>query len=102
MSRSVNTTAKLSAALDQYDAWTEQLNRGSAANPSPESEWDRWDAQGTVVYGTIESAPSTPENLRVKARAIYNILGGDLSQLNEQGTVLERLLVQIIGALAAR
>ena len=92
----------LSAALSQYDAWTDRMNAATAANPNDEDEWDRWADEGTALYKAIERLPRTAETARLKARTINSILEGRLDEeLNEQGTTVERLLVQIIRTLAS-
>ena len=95
-------TGGLHDELDRLNAFTQRLNAGSSANPTPEHVWDQWDADCTRVYRAIEATPPTADNLRLKAKAVYNILEGDLSELNEQNTTVERLLVQIIAALAVQ
>jgi hypothetical protein len=78
----------------------DRLNQHTAANPAPDALWVEWEERHLSLMRRIEALPVTPANAPIKAKAVFDIIDGDLSALNEQNTTLERLLIQVIRALA--
>lgn len=90
-------TASYFAELDRIDREAARLNAVSAGD----AEWSRWEEAMNRVYGEIERLPLTPENAKIKARAVWSIVGGDLEEINEGQSATCRLLRQIVAGLVA-
>lgn len=86
------------AELDAIDALTARLE----ADPHTDAEWDHWEQWTTRVWGEIEALPSTPENARIKARAVWSIINGDLEALNEGQSTVCRMVRQMVTSSAGR
>lgn len=89
-------SARYVAELDAIDRETARLKVGRHG----EAEWDRWEAWTNRVYDEIETLPTTPENVRIKARAIWSIIEGDMQDLNPGQTTVCRLVRQMVSSLA--
>lgn len=85
------------AELDAYDAFSRRLN----AKPHAETDWDRWEEWGCRLHSEIEALPPTPGNARIKARAIWSIVAGDMEDLNRGQCMVDRMIRQIVTSLAA-
>lgn len=85
----------LSEELHQFNVWTRRMN----VEKQPEAEWRRWEGACNALYDKIEALPSTPQNARIKAQAIWSIAGGDLEDVNEANSTIDRLVRQIIVGL---
>jgi len=82
--------------IDALDAYTRQLD----AAPHPEGEWESWTKVHAEVVAKVEALPNTPENIEVRARLVWSIIGGDLDDLNDGDLPCHRLVRQIIASLA--
>ncbi len=91
------TASPYYAELDAIDAFTRALN----AERHPESDWDRWEAWTNRVYREIEALPPTPENAKIKARAVWSITSGNMEDLNAGQSTCCRMVRQIISGFAA-
>ena len=85
------------AELDAIDRESARLNAGSF----DEATWDRWDEWSNRIYREIEALPPTPENAKIKARAIWSIIDGDMENVNTGQSAVARLVRQMISGLAA-
>lgn len=85
------------AELDAIDQESARLNAGNF----DEATWDRWDEWSNRVYREIETLPPTPENAKIKARAIWSIAEGDMENVNTGQSAVARLVRQMITGLAA-
>ena len=89
--------ADLFAELDALDRETARI----ATSKHTDAEWDHWEAWTDRVWKQIEAMPPTPENTRLKARAVWSIVNGDVSDINEGQSTCCRLVRQVITGLAA-
>lgn len=86
------------AELDAIDAFTRKLDAGD----HPQAEWDRWEEWTRRVYREIEALPCTPENARIKARAIWTITNGEVEDVvAESEATACRLARQVMTSLTA-
>lgn len=88
--------SRYSTELDAIDALAAHLNAVSES----EAEWDRWEAWSNRVYREIESLPHSPENAKLKARAIWSITNGNMEDVNRGESTVCRLIRQIVSGLA--
>lgn len=85
-----------------YDALN-ALDRESArldVAKAPEAEWQRWERQCDTLYREIERMPPSPAAARLKARAVWSIVAGNLDDINAGESVACRLVRQIVCGLA--
>lgn len=84
------------AELDAIDALTAHLN----AHSVDEAEWDRWEQWTNRVWREIEALPPSEENAKLKARAIWSIIEGNVDDLNQGQSTVCRMVRQIVSSLA--
>lgn len=85
------------AELDAIDRETARLN----AVPASAAEWDHWEEWSTRIWREIEALPPTQENAKLKARAVWSIISGNMEDLNMGQSTCCRMVRQIISGLAA-
>lgn len=90
-----STPSPLSDELHQFNIWTRHMN----VEKRTEAEWRQWEEAGNTLYAKVESLPSTSQNAKVKAHAIWSIIGGDLEDVNDGKSLTDRLVRQIVVAL---
>lgn len=95
LSAALAPKAALAERLDAYDRYTRQMN----ASLHSEAEWESWLETGKDLHLEIERLPNTPENIRLKARAVLGLVDGDFTMMSDDTTV-DRLISQIVAALA--
>jgi hypothetical protein len=90
-----STPSPLSDELHQFNIWTRRMN----VEKRSEAEWHQWEEAGNALYAKVESLPTTPQNAKVKAHAIWSIIGGDLEDVNDGKSLTDRLVRQMVVAL---
>lgn len=96
LSAALAPKAAMAARLDAYDRFTRRMNAGQHS----EAEWQHWEEVGKHLHRDIESLPNTPENIRLKARAVLGIVEGDLSLMGGGDNTIDRLVRQIVATLS--
>lgn len=88
----------LFAELDAIDGEMRRLN--ALPYHGREAEWEAAEERERRAYDHIESLPHSPENAKLKARAVMSIVQGDVSMVNEGQSTVCRLLQHIVTCLA--
>lgn len=102
--RSLESMAAAQQVIQNYDDELDAIDRETArlrVVPSSEPDWDRWEEWTCRIWKEVEALPVTAENARIKARAAWSIISGDLDDLNNGQSTCCRLVRQIVSGLGA-
>lgn len=99
----------ISAIAFDLDAECTELNRISGAlNLADDAVYDAYFDRQKRFLDAVEALPQTPENNRIRARAVMHLYGGDreltpmenlIESLLDQQTTDQRLICQILVSL---
>ncbi|WP_422057309.1 hypothetical protein [Sphingomonas sp.] len=88
--------AAIEAAIRAVDTEALQLRAADA----PQAAWNAWEDRMDAAYAAVAALPNTAANARLRAKAILSICGGDLDDVNDGSATIDRLVRDLIVALA--